>query len=71
MYNIVQASRDSSVGIANMLLAGRSCVLNPEKEGDLSLPQIANFFQAPRSLQINEHRVHFLPISIGIVKLQN
>jgi hypothetical protein len=62
MYNIVQASRDSSVGIANMLLAGRSGVLNPEMEGDLSLPQIFNFFQAPPSLKINEHRVRFLPI---------
>jgi len=32
MYNIVQASCDISVGIANMLLAGGSGVLNPENE---------------------------------------
>jgi len=62
MYNIVQASRDASVGIANMLLAERSFSLNPEMEKDLSLLQIVNFFQTTPSLKINEHRVHSLPI---------
>jgi len=32
MYNIVQEIRVSSSGIANMLLAGGSGVLNPEME---------------------------------------
>jgi hypothetical protein len=73
MYNIVQASRHSSVGIANMLLAGRFRVLNPEMEGGLSLLQIVSFFQAPQSLKINEHRVNFLPIKhreCGATKLR-
>ena len=43
MYIIVQASRDSSVGIANTLLAGRSGVLNPEMDGDLSFPQFVKY----------------------------
>jgi len=45
-----------------MLLAGRSCVLNPEMERDLPLPQIVTFFQAPTSLKINKHLANFLPI---------
>ena len=61
MYNIVQEIRVSSSGIANMLLAGGSGVLNPEMEWGLSLPQTASFFWAPPSLKIKEHRVHFLP----------